>query len=99
MPPGGNGPLSVIIGVSSMRRPPPHLPHLPPNVERTYKDLDDPTDDGRDKNPWGSLAKSWGKKETASVDFQELLHQHVSSGMILEIASFHQFMMNYLGLM
>ncbi|XP_018008982.2 uncharacterized protein LOC108666585 [Hyalella azteca] len=65
-------------------RPEAYLPPLPPGVERTYRDLDDPVVEAVDsKDPWGSLAQNWGKRETGpSLDYQALLksHRHALQG-------------------
>ena len=68
----------------ALNRPIPPLPHLPPHVERGYKDLDNPSGETDDKNPWGSLAKNWGKKETQQfIDYQALLKTHITGMSIL----------------
>lgn len=63
----------------------PKLSVLPPGVASTYRDLDHPELES-EKDPWGCLAMNWGKKETQPfIDYQAMLHSHVSGNVIVPI--------------
>lgn len=72
-----HAPVGGAMSLYQAPRPPPYLPHLPPSVERSYRDLDDPIPEVDSRNPWGDLAQNWGKKETGpGLDYQALLSTH-----------------------